>query len=76
MWGDFIPELASTFTENLDAGKAFAWDEWFAKEQESKTEAIEEEPAAAIAEAAATAEDLPDHEVPPKMEESQSTPSM
>ncbi|GMH59968.1 hypothetical protein TrRE_jg3523 [Triparma retinervis] len=76
VWGDFIPELASTFTENLDAGKAFAWDEWFAKEQESKTEAIEEEPAAAIAEAAATAEDLPDHEVPPKMEESQSTPSM
>jgi len=83
VWGDFIPELAQTFTDNLDAGKAFKWDEWFKLKQEEKKaelpeveKSIKEEPE----QEAATTEDIKDHqtneEEPKKMEESQSTPAL
>mmetsp|Transcript_14330 Transcript_14330/g.29485 ORF Transcript_14330/g.29485 Transcript_14330/m.29485 type:complete len:613 (-) Transcript_14330:64-1902(-) len=75
VWGDFIPELAETFTENLNAGKAFGWDEWYKLHQQSpEKESIKEEPGVEVEAAAKSTEDIPDHEVPEKMMESNSTP--
>lgn len=92
VWGEFIPNLKETFDNNLAQGKAFDWDGYYTgvkdgtikdtheHEQFVSVNSIDEHEGDLMlggeVEEGGDDKEIPESDVPPKMIESQSTPSI